>query len=87
MRPEVQFLDYTFFVHRIGVQIVGQYIILCSCYSRRYTELYDHLITSVWRLFRQEVAARVYYLTGPDGSCSSAKQPNGKSESSITETY
>ena len=34
-----------------------------------------------------EVAAGVHYLPGLDGSCNSAHQPNGKSESGVTKSY
>ena len=51
------------------------------------TELHDHSFTSVWWLFLLEVAGGVYYLPGLGGSCSSAHQPKGKSESSIIKPY
>ena len=41
---------------------------------------------SIWWLCLLEVSARVYYLPGLDGGCSSAHQTSGKSESSVTKT-
>ena len=54
------------------------------------TEVYDHSFMLVWWLFILEVAPGVYpewVYPGLNGSCSSAHKPNGKPESSVTETY
>ena len=49
------------------------------------TELYGHPFMLLWRLFEQEAGA--CHLPRLRDSCSPAHQPNGKSESSVTETF
>ena len=76
---------------RIVYEVTGQP--LQGCKATNFVEcllsivhkaLYDHSFVLVWQLFLLELATRVPRM---DGGFSSARPPNRKAESSVTNNY